>query len=700
MKNTLIFEYSAWFILVCLLLAFAYAFFLYFRDKKIKELSKNKIYLLASLRFLSTFIISLLLLSPLLKSVNTIIEKPLIIFANDNSESILLASKENEAEVENYKNSITGIYEKVIKKYNSIAFSFGDKFEENLIFNYTAKQTNIAEVFNKISTDYYNKNIGALVLITDGIYTDGANPLYNTENLMFPVYTVALGDTSEYMDLFIKDLMHNEIAFIKNKFPLEITITAKKMKGKTAKCEIFHNGKVIFSQNFEINNNDFLYKTTTFIEAQKAGVQQYQVVLTKIQGEKNTKNNSSFFAINVIEDKQKILILAHSPHPDISAIVNSLKSNFNFETDFYLAEGFNKKISDYSLVILHQLPSKTNSLTKIFQDLINEKIPVLFIIGTQTDIAKLNTLNLGFTIQQKTGLYDDAQGYVNTEFSDFNISKNLNDLLFASPPLTVPFGDYKFPANFKIIAYQRVKNINTIKPLITYSSSTVNYESNIGVILGEGIWRWRMTDYKKNSSFDIFDNTFNQIIQSLVLKESKERLSIKVDKIIRQNENIVFKAEAYNKIMELTNENDLKLTIKDSTGKTFEYLMQKNMSSYFLDIGTLPVGNYSFYGSTKIADETLSSAGTFNIVSQNVEAVNLVANHSLLYNISKNTGGKLLYINNIDSLEYYLENDENIVPVSYSNYDLNELLKYKWIFFLILSIISIEWFLRKFFGTY
>ena len=698
MIGSIIFEYSAWFVLVCIAVAFGYAFLLYFRDKKLNELSKGKIWLLATLRFFSTLIIALLLLAPLLKSITTTIEKPVIVFVNDNSESLQLSCNPKEGRFKDMQNSVSKTIEQISKDFDVQVYSFGNKFEEGLKFDYDGKQTNIEDAIDQINNKFYNKNIGAMVLITDGIYTTGINPLYKAKNISYPVYTIAIGDTTVYNDLLIKDLTHNEIAFLKNKFPLEITISALKLKGKTALCQVTNNGKVVFSQNFDITSNDFLHKITVFIEADKAGIQQYNVSLTKMTDERNTQNNYNSFVINVIENKQKVLILANSPHPDIAALRRALQSNENFEVDFYTANNFTKNISDYSLVILHQLPSKTNSLTTIIPQLVQSKTPLLVILGVQTDLDRLNTLNFGLKINQKNNAYDDVQGFPNVNFSDFDLEDNLQSLLNSAPPLIVPFGDAVLSPQMKTVLYQRIKNINTLKPLIVVANPSANYESNIGFILGEGIWRWRLFEYKKSNNFDFFDNTINQIVQFLVMKDSKNRFVVKTDKIIPESSDIVVKAEVYNKIFELTNDNDVNLNIVDSTGKSFDYVMQKSNNAYNINVGMLPVGAYTYSANTTLGEEKLTASGSFVVVKVDVEAQNLVANYSLLYKLSRNTGGKIIYPSNIDSLETYLKNDKNIFSVSYTTQELSELIKYKWIFFLILALLSVEWFLRKFFG--
>ncbi len=701
MDRTFIFEYSPWLIFICLFIAFGYAFFLYFRDKKLTELSKKKVFLFAVIRFLSSFIISLLLLSPLLKTFNRTSEEPLIIFAVDNTESIKLAYNKNDELLSDIKENLNSTINSIQEDFKTEIFSFGKELKDTLIYDYTEKQTDISNIISEASNKFYNKNIGALVIISDGLYNKGTNPVYSIKNTNFSIYTAALGDTTVYKDLLIKDVRHNEIAFKDNRFPLIVTIAAKKLKSKNAVCNIYHNNKKIASKNFTINSNDYLEKLNFNIEANKAGVQQYRVSVTNLKEEKNIVNNTKIIAINVIENRQKILFLANSPHPDIGAIFNSLKQNANFDIDIFSGKKFNKEITDYSLVILHQLPSFSNNLSQLLPKLINSQIPVFFILGTQTNYNVFNSYNFGVQIQHRNSAFDEVNGYVNSNFNDFEISEKFSELLKTATPLLVPFGDYKTPPQMENILLQDLRNIKTSKPLISISNYSSSLKSGIGIIFGENIWRLRMHCFKKYNDFKVFDNFINQIIQSLVLKINRNRFIVKVDKIIPENKEILFKAEVYNKIFELTNKNDVDLKITDSTGNTYNYKLNKSENSYFLNIGNLPEGSYSYFAKTKQSDKTLTKSGSFTVIKSNIESLNLVADYNLLLKLANKTGGKFIKnYTNIDSLKNYLAKDENITPISYETQDLSEFIKFKWIFFLILALLTLEWFLRKISGTY
>lgn len=700
MNNTLIFEYSAWFILLCIVLAFGYAFLLYFRDKKFNELSKLKINLLASLRFFSSLIISLLLLSPLLKSVQTSIEKPIIIFAIDNTQSLEVSCEHLSDNFSFMQQEILNSIDDVTNDFKVHSFSFGSKLSDTLFFDFTKDQTDISNVFEQINNKFYNKNIGAVVLVSDGIYNKGANPIYNLKNVIYPVYTVGVGDTTVYKDILIEKVEYNEIAFLNNRFPLVVTVNSKKLNGQNAVCNVYQNGLLLSSQSFKIGSDNYIEKLTFNIETKKSGVQQYLVTVTKFVDERNTTNNTKNFAVNVIENRQKILILSNSPHPDVAAIANSLRTNQNFEVNVATINNFSENISDYSLVIFHHLPSTTNSIKNIISEISLSKIPTFFVLGTQVNYNELNSLNLGLTVSQLNAAYDDANAYFNQNFSEFEISEEFVALLKSSPPFIVPFGNFQVSTKMKTLLYQKVKTVNTTKPLLVFSNNELSTGSSVGFLVGENIWRLRMNCFINYGDFDVFDEFVNQITQALVLKVDKNRFRVNVDKIISENQEVVFKAELYDKIYQLTNTPDVKLTVTDSIGNSFDYDFRRTQKAYNLNIGSLAKGEYSYIASTELSGESFTTSGSFVVVDANIEAIDLVANHNLLFKIAENTGGEFLYPSQLDSLNIKLNDNPNIVSIAYDKQELNEFIKFKWIFYLILSLLSLEWFLRKFFGSY
>jgi hypothetical protein len=92
--------------------------------------------------------------------------------------------------------------------------------------------------------------------------------------------------------------------------------------------------------------------------------------------------------------------------------------------------------------------------------------------------------------------------------------------------------------------------------------------------------------------------------------------------------------------------------------------------------------------------------GVFTVNALQSEYVNTVADHQLLYNLSREYGGELFYPNELDQLKTMLENSKSIHTISHSQKKLDEVINLRWIFFLLIALFGIEWFYRKYHGSY
>src|SRR6478736_7405214 len=122
----IVFEYPSWFLIFCLLAGTAYSFVLYRRDRKLSEVSPWIIRAMAAFRFLAITILCFLLLSPLLKTVNRTTEKPVIIIAQDNSES-LIAGKDSAYYRNDYKQALKKLADALSENYDLHIYSFADR---------------------------------------------------------------------------------------------------------------------------------------------------------------------------------------------------------------------------------------------------------------------------------------------------------------------------------------------------------------------------------------------------------------------------------------------------------------------------------------------------------------------------------------------------------------------------------------------
>lgn len=698
MKTTLITEYPLWFIIFCLLLGSMYAFLFYRRDNKFRDVNHWWIRGMAALRFLTVSILAFLLLSPLLRSLEQNIERPIIILAQDNSASIVI-NNDSAYYRNSYKSDLQKFVDQARQEYDLVAYSFSDNLEKSLPLDFSGQLTDFSALFDAIKSRYVNRNVGALIIASDGLYNKGINPLYAAPEGHFPIYTVALGDSSLQKDISITQLKANKIAFLGNKFPMQVQLAFKELTGTTANLTITHGGQVVFRKTITSDANPYYETIDIELETKQTGLQRYNVYTSTHPDEINTKNNARSVVIDVIDSKQKVLILANAPHPDVAALKRSLIRNPNYDVFTSDIASFKEAVDGYNLVVLHQLPAKNNAAAQILKRIMSEHIPVLFILGAESNIQQLNQLNIGLAINHQKNAYDESQAIVNDKFTLFENNEEFGTFIRKCPPLIVPFGDFAFSQEANVLCYQRTKGIQTNKPLVAFINNDVQ---KIGVIAGEGIWRWRMFDYSTNNNHELFDRLVNKTIQYLALQINKERFVVKTKNLFNENEPVDIVAEVYNKSFELITKAEVKIDIFNADDKRFAYgLAADNINkSFHLTAGTFPVGDYRYTATAEADGETFVKSGQFSVMPLDLEALNTMADHQLLYQLANKYQGQLFYPKQLDDLLDAIKENENIVPVSYTDKKLRDVIALKWVFFLLLGLLTTEWFFRKFFGHY
>lgn len=647
-------------------------------------------------RFVTVLILSFLLLSPFIKTVSNYIEKPLIIIAQDNSASVMIC-KDSTLYRGEYRSEMEKLISRISVDFDVKTFSFGDKPESNIKWTFNDKQTDISELFNDLKNKYANKNVGAVVLATDGLYNKGSNPAYLTKDINYPVYPIAMGDTAIQKDQIISKVNYNKIAFLGNKFPIEINVDIRKLPGISTQMNVYNNGQKVFTKQIITNSDSYKETITMQADAVKSGLQHFKIEIIPVQNEISTSNNYKDIVIDVIDSKQKVLILANAPHPDIAALRNALATNQNLQVDFFTADKFTGNLTAYNLIILHQLPSKNNSFSTELSQIISKTIPVLYIIGGQSSLENINNIHSGFTIRQSRNSFDESQGFFNKQFSLFQISAEMQDFISKTPPLITPFGDYKYSDNQSILLFQKISSVTTSRPLILFN---INTEGKSGFITGEGLWRWRMMDYVLYSNHELFDELINKITQYLALKINKESFIVNTKKVINENEPLPFDAEVYNESYELINSQEVSVEITNSQHNKFSYIFEKSGNAYHLNAGIFPTGDYSWTAKTIRGKKDLLKNGKFTVVPMNVEGENTIADYQLLHQLATATNGKVFIPSEVNKIYENIKSNSDIVPISYAEKQMKELISFKWIFILILTLISTEWFCRKYFGGY
>ena len=664
---------------LALLLAFAISYFQYYY--KAKSVRKKVTLILFLLRGLSIFLILLLLINPKLDIVETQNEKPLLSILVDDSKSISYFD-ENENVNEIVSRITTN--KKLQDKFTIQQFGFGTDISLKDSLSFSATNTNISNAIEGVQK-LNNTKIAPIILISDGNQTVGKD--YEFINLQQSIYPISIGDTVSYTDLKISQINANRYSFIENKFPVEVLLTYDGKTSVNTQFTIQQNNNVVFRKPISFSPAKNSMTIETNLTASKEGVQFYKATIEKVNGEKNTENNQKTFSVEVINEQTKVLLLSSILHPDLGVLKKAIEANKKNSVVIKKIDDFDNNFIDYQLVILYQ---PTNQFEKAITSITENNLNYFLVSGTSTDWNFINSKKLGYF---KSAL-DESEAYsaiYNNQFLTFM----QDDLGFDNlPPLNDKFGRITLENNLETLLYQRINGVETQQPLLSTFS---NENQKVGLLFGEGIWKWRAASFLNTNSFSDFDAFIGNLVQYLASTKKRNRLEVNVESLYNANETINISAFYTDKNYQFDDRANLEITLintQTNTQKKLPFSLANN--SYQLEVNNLLPGDYTY--KVSVLGQNIQKSGSFKITDYEVEEQFTNANTKKLQQLALKSNTSLYYQNDIDALIEELTNNKAYYTIQKQLKKEKELIEWKWLLFAILSLLTIEWFIRKYFG--
>ncbi|MDW3196022.1 MAG: hypothetical protein R8G66_26865 [Cytophagales bacterium] len=682
-NSFIVFEQASGWIALGVVIALVLAIVPYFRVSY--PWSKSMSVFLGTLRFLGIFLLFLLLLNPLLRQLKNRTEEPIVAVLYDHSESVKMMTDSVtlqglRTDLEALGTSLQG--QNINVDFWNLNQQLASAAE---LQSSVASTSNLSGALNELTETYQGINLAAVVMVSDGIYNRGVSPTYY--QFSKPVFSLGLGDTIPVKDISIKSIKSNTVAYQGNQFPVEVIVEQEGFENQEKTITIRKNGKALQTKNFTNEARlDFL------LDADQAGLARYSVAVTPLEEETSIANNSSDFYVDVIEGKERILILTAAPHPDIAAIRRALDQSENFETELFIP-GLSKQepSGEYDVIIEH------GAFSRNFPKIIIEGNPSRWYIlnkSSQLDVAQEAT---GWSIEAQRAQRDNVRAAFNPVFSSFELDQDEIDIFSRFTPISVPFGEYSAIGPVQTLIYQQIGSVITSRPLLAVQNDGANKSA---VLMGPGIWQWRMLENTENGTSEHFDEIINKLIQFLSVKADKRKFRYQPTRSsFDENVNVQFQAELYNDIYERVYGQKIDISLIDESGNSqpFEYYPSEEDGG--LNIGPLPVGVYRFEARSSFNGKNYSARGEFSVKQINLESIELTADHQLLQEISKNTGGNYYHVNQKEELFSQLRSLDppGIIRTSENFFPLIESI---WLLVFAVLFFTTEWMLRKFLGSY
>ncbi len=664
----MILDYPWYFILFCLLAGGAYAAAMYAWGRT--TFGRGLRWLLAGLRFVVVTVIAFLLLGPMVRRSVHERQQPMVALVQDCSRSVLMSADS--------------------------AFSLqplGRDLDGHIQVHHSADTSNreMSDIGAMLDVP---PGTEAIVLASDGIYNRGQNPATVAEQLGIPIYTVALGDTTTRRDAALVNLRANRIVHCNTLMTIEVTVNANHLRGKRSRLRISRSHPHSLLDELPVAYTDDRFSSTytlTFKSGDRPGLEGLTLTLDEAEGgEETLTNNEIKFYVEVIDNRYKVAIVGLAPHPDLGALKHAVESNPNYEASVMLAAdvigGKHKELGECSMAILHNLPSARLPVPEGLKE-----VPQMYVIGMQTDLARFNAMKTGLEIVSRTKKSNDLTAIYNERFTLFHYDRSDGEALGQLPPLTAPFGEVRAAEGLQNLLTGRLGHIDTRQPMVAAIAQGGQRRS---FVWGEGLWRWRMSDYAENKTHDHFDRLVSQLVAFTSQQEGRNRFVVEADRVYAAGQDVVLHAQLYNEANELTNQPEATLTLAGDSVKG-DYTFARHGEGYTLTLGQLPEGTYRYTAHTIHDGKRLEASGSFAVEALYLEQADLTANHSLLRTISALTGGRMY---RPDQMEELAQELKQLKPTIYTHTRYGELAGMPAVLILILLLLTAEWVLRKYHG--
>ncbi|MDG2426262.1 MAG: hypothetical protein P8M07_06745 [Flavobacteriales bacterium] len=568
--------------------------------------------------------------------------------------------------------------------------------------------------FNHVTTDLYaglegmrsrwgGANLSAVILATDGRVNRGRDPEAWGAGLGAPLLAIALGNPEEKEGLRIDALLHNDVAGLGNKYPVEILIGANRLNGQSGTLTLSGSGLPSQRVEFTCPEAGTIPPFRLMVEGVKPGLQKININVTV--GEMS-RTRSAY--IEIIENRKRVLLTARAPHPDRGAVARALAGAEHYEIVQLGSEDLTAlNPADFDAVFFIGPESGDTEAADFLKGCLERHVAVGILGGPATDWNLLSSMGIGMELQGVTGraadkptdqLTFDPRGAVNPGFPHFALPAELDAILAEVPPTTAPFGEINWGLGHAPLLFQRLGHLATEHPLLTCFHWG---ESPAALMLGEGFWRWRTVGHLQTGSHEAFDAIWRRVVGYLTSDESVERFRIDAPRMVAEDEPVRLKARVYDATFAPALGADIRLELQDEDGHSFNYNFSAASTGastgYLLDMGRLPRGAYTWRAESP---GHVSKTGGFQVTPIEVEASGSPADHAMLARLTAARGGALFSPDQRVALLAHIAALPTLTPMITPIEHTSDLIEKKWLLALLLVLLTLEWSIRRYTGAY
>lgn len=703
-------------------LAVALGITLWAYGRPVEALSSRHRLLLGTLRFLALLSLALALWQPVIGTMTSYRQTPQVAVLLDNSASMRLRDASGPRELQ-YRKALQQLADFLRSPHvRLLRFDAAVKPLERWHWDSLSLDgpaTDLGQALRWVATEAQHRNIGAVLLLSDGVVNAGQSPLAEAEVIGRPIVTVLVGDTTAIPDVSVHSLLVNERIPLGSSTLVYATVGVEGFGEQELRVEFWEDSRRIGEQSLYMRAQQAPITVTFRYQPTTEGVHRLRVRVRPIPGEASTRNNEATALVEVTRLRHHILLFAGSPSPDLAFLRRELQrhpwlqlSTFVHKdaTSFY--EGTPSltllRQAEAFLFIDFPLRSTPDALIASIAEQLARGRPCVLLFGPQTDRTKLRLLEPWLPVSVSTG------GALR-EFAA-TVSPTHDGLLH--PLLQLPTSDAPPPTWHTlppIFAFANAASPKSTSEILAVATSGALREPFLVaqqqpnrslVLLGYGLHRWKLMGYaaelarKHPSPTDYLATFVTNLTQWLLTEEGERRIRIRpLKRFYAAGEPVHFWASIADAAGNPVESALVRLSLKSGNESRELILSPAEPGIYRGYLPSPPPGEYTFVGEAIVQGEQVGrDYGTVSVGDVTLEERSLRAEADLLRALAHRTGGIFLPADSAAAAPRWIERLPGSTPVISTARHEFRLWHSPWLLIASLLLFSTEWILRRRWG--
>ncbi len=577
----------------------------------------------------------------------------------------------------------------------------------------TGETTDLGGALSAMRDAIAQRNIRSVVLVTDGEYTAGRNPLYPAESLGVPVYPVGVGDTTEQKDLLIDNVKTNDIVFAGDNVPVDVTLRSAGYDNTPVDVTLREGSSILDHASVRLSGNQPVTSVRLHVDPKEEGTKRYTVDVTKLPGELTDRNNSRSVTVKVRRSRLKILVIGGAPSPDVTAVAEMLREDEHHAVTVAVQKGpqelygattstLKPDSADCLVLVGYPTPATPAALQQEILEAVAQKhTPVLFVGGKGLDPAKLAALEpyLPFTFVGGRKANEELVLASIPERAKFHSLVTQEGAVSVAawqklPPIFRSVVEARAKPESDVLALCVVENIPLAEPLIAVRS--IAHQRTVG-ISGYGVWRWKLMVQGDAEAEVLFPSFLNNSIRWLTTPDDEKRVRVTpVNDAVTTAEPVQFTAQVYDEQLKPVDDAEVRVDIARGAEKTSVVLNPVGNGRYEGSLSGLGEGEYTYQAKATARNVSLGEdKGRFSVGLLNVEFLRTRLNQPLLEQLAYRTGGRYVPVSHPDSIPVDIRAKADLTPREVIRATEIELWHWQYLAGVIVVLFAFEWFIRK-----